>query len=525
MKERTASLALLAFAPFLCAPSFALEAAPNVAKAPHFDILEYRVLGNTSLPATDVERAVYPFLGEGKSFEDIQKARDALQLAYKNHDFGTILVDIPEQDVADGVVRLRVTEGRLRTVQMTGAKYFSERKLLAGIPAAVVGAAPRLGELQREIAAVNSQSADRTVTPVLKAGPTTGTVDLSMKVQDRSPFHASVELNNQYTVGTTHLRANVSAEYSNLFNDLDDISLQYQLSPEDTSQVGVFAGGYTSGPWVDGIRGSLYYIHSSSSVPTVGALGVLGKGGIFSGRITFPLEFSAQSTQNIYIGADYKHFLESIDVDTQTSLVTPITYMNFSVGYGGGWRREMQQWSIASSVNFGIRGVVNDPDAFENKRYLAKPNYMYLREDASFTQTLPAGFTVRLRLAGQFSDMPLVSNENYSIGGADGVRGYLEAEELGDSALKGTLQIDSPAWVVKAMSGQVFVFCDAGRTEIIDPLEGQPDHADLRSVGSGLSLAAGAMFTSAVTWAYPLVNGTATRAHDSLVLFTVRGAF
>src|ERR1700677_2889286 len=78
-----------------------------------FDVLELRVQGNTVLDARSVESAVYPFTGPAKHMADVEAARAALERAYHDHGFGTVFVDIPEQSVDDGVVRLRVTEGRL----------------------------------------------------------------------------------------------------------------------------------------------------------------------------------------------------------------------------------------------------------------------------------------------------------------------------------------------------------------------------------------------------------------------------
>ena len=56
---------------------------------------------------------MYPFLGAQGDMDTVKKAADALQDAYKDAGFGTVLVDIPEQQVDDGVVRLRVIEGKL----------------------------------------------------------------------------------------------------------------------------------------------------------------------------------------------------------------------------------------------------------------------------------------------------------------------------------------------------------------------------------------------------------------------------
>ena len=62
---------LLAFARVACA-------ADEAAAQASFDVLEYRVLGNTVLPQKDVEAAVYPHLGPGKRMDDVQQARAAL---------------------------------------------------------------------------------------------------------------------------------------------------------------------------------------------------------------------------------------------------------------------------------------------------------------------------------------------------------------------------------------------------------------------------------------------------------------
>ncbi|MGH8551373.1 MAG: POTRA domain-containing protein, partial [Methylococcales bacterium] len=69
--------------------------------------------GNHLLQQTVVERSVYPFLGQGKSIDDVDKARQSLETAYRSGGYATVLVDIPEQNVVNGVVYLNVTEGQV----------------------------------------------------------------------------------------------------------------------------------------------------------------------------------------------------------------------------------------------------------------------------------------------------------------------------------------------------------------------------------------------------------------------------
>src|ERR1700761_6587567 len=43
-----------------------------------FPVLEYRIEGNTVMRAIDIERAVTPYLGEGKTIKDVEAARRSL---------------------------------------------------------------------------------------------------------------------------------------------------------------------------------------------------------------------------------------------------------------------------------------------------------------------------------------------------------------------------------------------------------------------------------------------------------------
>jgi hemolysin activation/secretion protein len=512
-------------APSIAAPESAAVPAQTTAQA-QFDVHEYRVLGNTVLPNRDIETVLYPLLGDHKTLADVEIARAALEKTYHDRGFGTVFIDIPEQDVSDKIVRLKVTEGRLHEVHIAGARYFSERKILAAIPSATEGSVPNLPDLQRQLAAVNVQSADRTVVPILKAGPVPGTVDLALKVDDHLPFHGSVEFDNQNTPDTKPLRATVALSYNNLFEQFDTLSAQDQVSPQDFNQVQVFAVNYAWGALENGLRPSVYFIDSNSNVPTVSTLGVLGKGQIYGTHFGFSLDDSPSAPQSLTLGVDYKHFLETIGLAGSPALVTPISYVNLSVAYAGTWISDLLLGSLATAANFGPRGAPNDSAAFANKRFEGQPNYFYIKIDGSLTAHLPKGLQLILRADGQYAVEPLITNEDFSISGADGVRGYLEAEVLSDKGLKGSIQLQSPIAQWRTVSlGDVFVFYDAGRANVIDPLSGEPASTVLRSWGVGLNVLPGKWLNGLVTWADPLADGPYTHRGDSRILFVVRGTF
>jgi hemolysin activation/secretion protein len=491
-----------------------------------FDVHEYRVLGNTVLSNRDIETVLYPLLGDHKTLADVETARAALEKSYHEHGFGTVFVDIPEQEIADKVVRLKVTEGRLNEVRISGARYYSERKILAAVPAATAGTVPNLPALQEQLSAVGVKSADRAVVPILKAGPLPGTVDLALKVDDHLPFHGSLEFDNQNTPSTKPLRSTVSLSYNNLFQDFDSLSAQYQIAPQEVSQVNVVAVNYSWGEAPGGLHPSVYFIDSNSDVPTVGTVGVLGKGQIAGARVAFFTDASPTSPQSLTLGADYKHFRQTIALAGSPGVNTPITYSNFSLAYAGNWSSDSVSGALSSAANFGPRGAPNSPTAFADKRFQGHPNYFYLKLDGSLVARLPAGFRFIVRADGQLAAEPLITNEDFSISGADGVRGYLEAEVLADKGLKGSVQFESPMAKVRSSTlGDGFLFYDAGRANLIDPLANEPASTVLRSWGVGLNLLPSYWLNGVLTWADPLRSGPYTRRGDSRILFVVRGSF
>jgi hemolysin activation/secretion protein len=147
--------------------------------------------------------------------------------------------------------------------------------------------------------------------------------------------------------------------------------------------------------------------------------------------------------------------------------------------------------------------------------------------DGALRQELFAGFAGVVQLAGQYSVNPIVSNEQFLIGGVRSVRGYLEAENLGDIGIYGSFELHAPNLIPQRIPLGVipYAFFDAGHATFQQPLPGQPASSDLRSYGIGVELAAWKWFFGSLTWSDPLIDGTRTRAGDSRWEFVLRSTW
>ncbi|HUI60127.1 MAG TPA: POTRA domain-containing protein, partial [Steroidobacteraceae bacterium] len=266
-------------------------AQPAAAPAsPGFDLLEFQVEGNTLLQPIDIERAVTPYLGEHRSIKDIEAARTRLEKTYHDRGYKTVLVNIPEQRIAAGVVRLRVTEAAVGKLHVAGSQYHSLEAIREKMPQLSEGTVPDFAEVQKELGTVN-RSADLKVTPVLKASDTPGRVDVDLMVKDKLPLHATVEVDNRYSANTSHLRTIGELRYDNLFQSGQSLGIQYQVAPTHPDDARIWSFSYVI-PTANSFVWALYAVHSDSNIAAVGDLSVIGKGNIFGLRFIEPLPTS-----------------------------------------------------------------------------------------------------------------------------------------------------------------------------------------------------------------------------------------
>ena len=152
---RAVWLAVLALSAHGVASAQAADTAPAAAPERKVDVTEYIVRGNTALDARAIEKAVTPFLGPERTLKDIEGARDALLAAYQAAGYQSVYVDLPEQQVAQGVVFLQVSETRVGRVRVVGAEYNSPLDVRDQVPALQEGTVPDFNKAQSQLAALN----------------------------------------------------------------------------------------------------------------------------------------------------------------------------------------------------------------------------------------------------------------------------------------------------------------------------------------------------------------------------------
>jgi hemolysin activation/secretion protein len=479
-----------------------------------FEIRSFTIEGNTLLADRTLKETLSPYRGRDKTAEDVEKARAALEKVYHDRGYPAVLVNIPEQTTKGGKIRLQVIESTIGSVRVTGNRWVTSESILRALPSLAPGEILYVPAVQKDLSNLN-RGEDLKVSPVLSPGKEMGTTDVELKVEDQLPLHGNIELNNYNTPNTSDARLSTSLHYDNLWQRGHSLAAQFQVSPQDTSQVRLYSLSYTlPAPWAADHQLAFYGLRSDTASTVIGqGLSVTGKGEIVGTRYVIPLTPYESYAHNLTLGLDFKDFEQTTGFTPGEGLKTPVKYLPLSVSYSSSLPDSLGSTVFSTGLNVVFRGLITEETEFGINRSNALGNYAYLTGGVERTFKLPWGLGAFLKVDGQISDQPLIPNEQYTAGGATNVRGYESAAALGDNALHTTAEFQGPDLgprINDRLRLTPYLFYDFARLTVISALPSQTDSYRLQGTGVGLKGAYGKTWYYEVDYATPLATTSVT---------------
>jgi hemolysin activation/secretion protein len=149
-------------------------------KSAPLDVRAYHVNGNTVLPP-DNFGMLTNYTGTNVDFPHLREGLVQLQTRYHDLGYPTISVTLPPQKLTNGVVQVKVVEGRLSKIDITGNHYYSDNNVRRALPSLTTNILLNTKWFQPELDQANANR-DRQIYPVIGPGPDPGTTELTLKV-------------------------------------------------------------------------------------------------------------------------------------------------------------------------------------------------------------------------------------------------------------------------------------------------------------------------------------------------------
>ena len=502
---------------------------PPLSIAARVFVRKFSFEGNTAFTELELSRVVASYVGRVITSEELQEARRAVTLHYANHGYINSGAVIPEQEVRDGVITIRVVEGKLTEIKVTGNRwlrdsYLSDRlKLRSGSPLNVNTLRDGL-QLLRQNPSVQQLNAE------LQPGALPGEAHLAVRVLDQQPFRLGLQVDNARPPSVGAEEISLLAGDRNLTGHSDELVLRYGVAHNgkdgiEFTKLDNISGEYTLPLTARDTTLSIYGSKDDFAIieepfTSLDITSETERYGISlhhpiyhtaSREFALALTFERRESQTFLLGEPFTLTPGAVKGKAEIS----------AIRFAQEWvnRNQNQVLAIRSTFSFGVDlfGTTDDGTDRDAKFWVWLGQFQYVRRLFNTANQLI------LRTDVQWTDEPLLSLEQFTLGGASNVRGYRENQLVRDRGVYSGIELRVPVLFNKvgAPIVQLAPFFDFGGACNVHA--DTPEPTTICSAGIGILFTPNKHLRSQLYWghAFRNLNPSGDNLQDSGIHFQV----
>ncbi len=482
------------------------------------NVKEFIVSGNTVVSDNSIMKVLKPFVGRRLTLDELKQAADQVTSLFFQRGYITSYAWLPEQDVQNGTIAIKVSEGSAGNVLVQNNRSYRGSFIRNHFLAAVKdGKALDNRKIERAAMLLNDYP-NLAVKANLEPSAEKDKTDLRIEVTEKvpAPVSGSVFFSNHGTRYTGFNRLGANWTLANFTQNADFLDMTLMMSPNHESWRNMLYGkaSYNLPIGYHGTRLSLgLELGSYDLGGRLKPLGIVGNSNVINFSLCHPV-FRGRE-RNLYVSGgisrkDHKNYLFERTLNTSADL-----YSVFQAALHGDsvHGKCALAWSLQLGCGLGDAfGGMDDGDYINSSR----PN----NADGSWTKiNLALNGTIHcrneqrliLRCESQFSKDSLLSPEQATLGGPNSVRAYPVSEYSGDRSFLLSAEYHLPFHRKEKATTDAgwLVFVDHGETRINNRLAGERN-GRLTGAGVGLRFAFAHNLTLNFDAAFPMCDEDAS---------------
>ena len=428
-----------------------------------------QVIWNPSeiLTKDQIQAVTASYIGKQVTLKDLREMADKITNIYRDKGYMTCGAVLPPQRIHDGVVEIRLIEGKTGTVNLTGNRYTKSGYIMnrIGLKPREIANTEKLNQDLRWFQGTN----DVQLRVVMKPGAEEGTTDYDIMAFEPQNQSVTLYTDNDGYESSGRWRAGIFYNMKSVSGHRDSLRAHF-IGSRGTK---AWSLGYSVPISRKGMRLELDYSGNKTKVVKgeLEPLGVEGKSNSFS--VTWRAPFHVTEKSRHEAGLQYVHQKSETELGHGTGLVVPwvddriqrvIPYVSFT-HYG----KDSVLYHKHSFVWARRRDIDGESDT--GKLYRLSSFWQKRNTNGQFWQA---------RLDGQFgSGDNLAASDRFFVGGVNSVRGYEEGFIGGDRGMAASIEYHIP--VDKEKRFFVYPFFDWGTVSGVT----SPENHTLMSAGLG----------------------------------------
>lgn len=444
---------------------------------PTVEVKRFEFLGNREIGSQALQDQVAQDTGKAYTLGELETLASKVTRFYRANGYFVARVYIPEQEVVDGVIKLRVVEGNYGKFILDNNSLVRDSIVQGMLDDVKKYDIVSLDTLERAMLIINDTPGSQVVRADVMPGEAVGTSDFAIGTIADPGHQGFVLADNHGTQVTGKYRMSFNWDWNSPSARGDRLSIS-GLASEQGGLRNVriaYSNVLTPSGWRSELAaGRTQYQVSPSSFSTSPAPNVTGTADIFELGLTYPIRRIRAQTIELALGFTHKRLNDIVESGPDARLVTPkvIDVMSAAInvrdeGYLWGFDGLTQASMEVTAGTLHIEG-----DALVTDQALGGPrtNGRFDKFNASLSRVslLPERFTLTGSFEVQHSlNKNLDGTERMGVAGVGGVMAYPSAELSGTNAYLARMELARPLPVVEGLGSQWSVFANWGKAQTL----------------------------------------------------------
>jgi hemolysin activation/secretion protein len=413
-------------------------------------ITKFTFIGNTVFTDDELEVLLENFTARDLGIVDLEQARQIITAHYVKHGYITSGALLEDQTVANGELTFRVIEGQLDTIEVTGNRRLTSNFIRARLGRTAIQPV-HLPTLQSALLQLKSNPSIAIINAELAPGLERGFSNLRVRLQEANPWTVLFQARNDRPPAVGSDIFEIVAGHNNLTGHSDALQLRYGFADiaHGTLQWSAFDNwGAAYRVPVNAADSSIELHYDESNYAVVeepfAQLDIQSRSEVQHFGWRQPIRRSSMREFTATVAAERRHSESTLDgvpfsfsagaakgESTSTALRLSLEWLNRSPNH---------VLAVRSTINWGVDLLDStDNGTDQDGQFVSWLNQaQYLRRLGDSPAELST------TLSSQWAGGPLLSVEQFTIGGAHTVRGYRENQLVRDSGIVASIELRWP---------------------------------------------------------------------------------
>ena len=440
-----------------------------------------RVHGAQTIAVSAYSAAIEPFIGQRLNNEDLSRLSKAVADVARQRGLVFATAWVPPQSLEMGVLTVRVDEGEVSEIRVTGSSNTQVKRVLEKLR----GHAARQDELEARIFMV-AEIPGITLQKIRFAREPNKGVLLIDASEDRASVQVIVDTLGSKTVGP--VRAILSVDLNSLLIDGDVLTVQGVATPVQPGELSYGYARYAAPLDANGttiaVRGGVGFTKPGGNLR---ALDIKGRSVELGVDLSRPILRSRKANATISASLNARAVRQTaagFEFSRDRVTTASVTLAGDAALFGGRLRETV---TVTRGIGWLHATDFGDPLA---SRSDASGRFTLLNAYVDWTGTLLGPVSLKLAGSGQLASHALLAVSEMGLGGSRFGRAYNYSERSGDEGVEGSVELrtDFNKLMPHVEWLQLYAFADGG---VVRNFDGGFGGGQLYSGGGGIRARAG----------------------------------